>query len=300
MGRRDLFELVLLAAIWGASFLFMKIAVSEFGPIGLIACRVSVAAVFLFAILAAKGAISTLPNKILPFFILGAINTAIPFVLFAYALKTLPVGYGAVINATVPLFGALTATMLGLEKISFQKGVGLAVGFGGVLVLVASKLTAVENGLAIAAGLLAALLYGIAAYYSKKQFAGDNPLVVAAGSLMGATALLIPFTWFAWPTSPISTKAWLYGIALGIVCTGIAYLLYFRLIKHVGPTKAITVTYLIPVFGMLWGFIVLQELITWNMIVGCLVILAGTTMVIRSPHHPPSSTTKVSVASSTT
>ncbi len=291
MGRRDFVELVLLAAIWGASFLFMRIAVPEFGPIALIACRVGVGALFLLAVLAVSGKITNLPQKVLPYFILGAINTAIPFVLFAYAVTTLPAGFGSVINATVPLFGALIATTLSLEKISLQKGIGLAVGFGGVLLLVSAKLTVAADRLAIAAGLLAALLYGIAAYYSKKQFAGENPLFVATGSLVAATVLLIPFTLYAWPLSPISTKAWLYGIALGVVCTAVAYLLYFRLIKNVGPTKAITVTYLIPVFGMLWGYMVLSEEITWNMLAGCLVILAGTTLVVRSPHQQQSTAT---------
>ncbi len=281
MTSRDRFELVLLGAIWGASFLFMRIAVPELGAVVLIELRMVIAAVFLVAILAWRGQLGALRGRALSFTLLGIVNTALPFILFAFATGKLTAGFAAVINATVPLFGAVFAFACLRERLAKAKVLGLLVGFAGVVVLVSGKLELPDDRLAIGAGLAAALSYGIAAHSSKKAFGGVPPLVVSAGSLVAASVVTAPFCVFTWPAEAPSLTSLGCALALGVVCTGAAYLLYFRSIARIGPMRAMTVTYLIPVFAIVWGGVFLGEGFTWPMGVGACVILVGTTLVAR-------------------
>jgi drug/metabolite transporter (DMT)-like permease len=277
---RDLVDLFVLGAIWGASFLFMRIAAPEFGAIPLITARVGIAALFLIVVLARRGGLDELYRNAPRLTFLGAINSAIPFSLFAYAVLSVTAGFASVLNSTAPLFGALVAFVWLRDRPAPARIAGLVVGFAGVLVLVWGRAALARDGggIAVLAGLTAAVLYGIAANYVKKRLSHVDPLVIATGSLIAATGLLAPLAFFAWPHMPPSRTSWISAVLLAVICTGIAYILYFRLLSRVGPSKTLAVTYLIPAFGVLWGYLFLHEPVTTSMIVGCVVILLGTTL----------------------
>jgi drug/metabolite transporter (DMT)-like permease len=277
---RDLLDLIALGAIWGASFLFMRVAVPEFGAVPLIAARVGIAAMFLTLVLAGRGGLRHLYPNAGRLMLLGAVNSAIPFSLFAYAVLSVTAGFASVLNSTAPLFGALVAFVWLRDRPSPTRIAGLIVGFAGVLVLVWGRLSVARDGggLAVLAGLSAAVLYGISANYAKTKLSGVDPFVIATGSLIAATLLLIPLTIANWPDTPPGLTSWVCAVMLGVICTGIAYILYFRLLSRIGPSKTLAVTYLIPAFGVFWGYLLLREPVTSSMIVGCSVILLGTTL----------------------
>jgi drug/metabolite transporter (DMT)-like permease len=285
MKTRDWIELVLLAAVWGASFLFQRIAVPEFGAVALVELRVVIAAVFLLAVLAWRGGLSGLRQAARPLAIAGPLNSGIPFVLFAYSTHYVTAGVAALVNAAVPLFAAVVAYLWLRERLTPARTLGVAVGFAGVLVLVwdkASFASGSGTGWAIAAGLLASACYGVAVNYAKKGLTGVPSLVAATGSMIASTLLLLPLTFFTWPDVTPSLRSWLAVIALGVACTAFAFILYFRLIARIGPTKTTSVTYLIPVFGMVWGLLFLGEPITTSMFVSCGIILLGTALATGS------------------
>jgi drug/metabolite transporter (DMT)-like permease len=280
MRRRDLLDLVLLAALWGASFLFTRIAAPAFGPLALAEVRVGIAAVLLVLLLAWRAGMAPLARHAGRFLLLGAVNTAIPFSLFAYAALTITAGLASILNATAPLFAALVASMWLRERLAPAQWLGMAIGMAGVAFLAVAKTEFAFGGstLAIAAGLLASVSYGVSANVVKRHFSGVQPLAVAAGSQLAAAILLLPFAIACWPTGAIRTADWASAVALGVLCTGLAYLLYFRLIARVGPANAMTVTFLIPAFAMMWGALILGEAVTGTMLLGCAVILAGTAL----------------------
>lgn len=280
MKTRDLIDLLVLGAIWGASFLFMRVAAPEFGAIPLIAARVGIAAAFLIPVLGRRGGLPRLYRSAARLTLLGAMNSAIPFSLFAYAVLSITAGFASVLNATAPLFGALVAFVWLRDRPSPLRIAGLVVGFAGVLVLVWGRLAVRGDGggTAVLAGLSAAVLYGISANYTKKNLSDVDPFVIATGSLIAATVLLLPLAYFYWPDTSPSRVSWVSAALLGVICTGIAYILYFGLLRRIGPAKTLAVTYLIPAFGVLWGHLLLSEPVTPSMVVGCAVILAGTTL----------------------
>lgn len=272
--------MILLAALWGASFLFMRIAAPEFGPLVLVELRVLIAALVLLPVLLIRE--NSLPMfrnwKKLVF--LGVVNSAIPFYLFAFSTLTLTAGYASIINATAPMFAAVIAWLWLSQRLTRWQSAGLLIGIVGVVVLSWPKLSFGIDGaaLAIAAGLLASLCYGIAANYTKKNAGDLSSLTVATGSMIAAAIVLLPGAIAYWPQNEISMNAWMSAVILGVASTGMAYILYFRLIRHVGPAKAITVTYLIPAFAVFWGALVLDETITLIMIVGAVIIMLGTAL----------------------
>lgn len=280
MKRRDVFDLVLLAALWGASFLFTRMAVPAFGALALAELRVAIAAAVLLPLLALRGDFSALRERPARFALLGAFNTAIPFALFAWAVLSITAGMAAILNATAPLFTALVAWIWLRERLNPLQWIGMAIGFAGVLWLTGARVGfAGSSSLwAIGAGLAATFSYGVSASLAKRHFSGVRPLAVAAGSQAAAAALLLPFALAAWPDVMPGARDWSAAIALGVFCTGIAYILYFRLIARVGPATAITVTFLIPAFAMLWGGLFLGETVSAAMLAGCAVILAGTAL----------------------
>lgn len=280
MKTRDLVDLFVLGAIWGASFLFMRVAAPEFGAIPLIFARVGIAAIFLIAVLARRGGLSQLYPNAARLTFLGAVNSAIPFSLFAYAVLFVTAGFASVLNATAPLFGALVAFIWLRERLAPSRSVGLIIGFAGVLVLVWGRVSVAGDGggIAVLAGLSAAVLYGISASYVKKRLSDVDPFVIATGSLIAATVMLFPLAILYWPQTPPGRVSWVSAVLIGVICTGIAYILYFRLLSRIGPSKTLAVTYLIPAFGVLWGHLLLDEPITASMVVGCTVILVGTTL----------------------
>jgi len=280
MKTRDLVDLLVLGAIWGASFLFMRVAAPEFGAVPLITARVGIAAVFLIVVLARRGGLHEIYRNAARLTFLGAINSAIPFTLFAYAVLSVTAGFAAVLNSTAPLFGALVAFVWLRDRPAPTRIAGLIVGFAGVLVLVWGRVSVANDGggFAVLAGLTAAVLYGIAANYVKKRLSHVDSLVIATGSLVAATVLLLPLAVVYWPETAPSTTSWVSAVLLAVICTGIAYILYFRLLSRIGPSKTLAVTYLIPMFGVLWGYLILREPVTASMMVGCAVILLGTTL----------------------
>lgn len=280
MTPKQLFDLVLLAAIWGASFLFMRVGSPEFGPVTLIFFRVGIGAAVLLPVLIWRGQFMAMLKHAGPLFAVGVLNSAIPFTLFAYATLYITAGLAAILNSTTPLFTALVAYLWLHERLETRRAWGLFVGFAGVAILMSGRAALPESGGLLAAGatLLATLCYGISALYTKRRLTGVSALTVSTGSLIGATlAMLLPALWL-WPEAAISLRAWVSVIALGILCTGLAFLLYFRLLANVGPTRAVTVTFMIPLFGMLWGSLLLGEQITLHMVLGGGVILLGTAL----------------------
>jgi len=276
----NLLELLLLAAIWGASFLFMRMATPDLGPVPLIALRVGIAALVLLPIMHSAAARAQFRAKALPLLIVGITSAAVPFCLLAYSTLYVNAGFDSVLNATTPLWTALIA-MLGFQvALGRQQIAGLLIGLSGVVVLVWDKLGAGMAGvpLAVAAALLATVFYGFGVNYSKRHLAGVRPLVVAFGSQFFAALVLLPFAFLFWPQHPIAPATWLPVVALGIVCTGFAFVLYFRLIEHVGAAYGASVTFVIPIFGMLWGALFLGEKVTPMMGVGCLIVLTGTAL----------------------
>ena len=278
--QRDLIDLLLLATLWGGSFLFTRIAVPEFGPIAVAESRTFVAALVLVALMLRKGDLVALRQNWRGLAIVGFANSAIPFSLFAFAMLSISSGLAAILNATSPLFGAVIAFVWLRERLPWMRIAGLAIGFAGVALLVWGKPTfaAGGDGWAIVAALTASLSYGISPTYTKRHLAQVPPLAIATGSQIAAALLLLPLAVALWPTRNPSAGAWFAVIALGIACTGLAYILYFRLIRNIGPTRAIAVTFLIPGFGMLWGALFLGETVTVEMLTGCAVILLGTAL----------------------
>ncbi|MCB1957541.1 MAG: DMT family transporter [Rhodocyclaceae bacterium] len=280
MTRRDGFDLFLLAAIWGASFLFMRVAAPAFGPGPLIELRVGVAALVLLPFLVRHRQLSYLRSHLGPLAFIGLSNSALPFVLYAWALLALPAGFAAVANASAPLWAALVAWLWLHDRLERRAVVGLALGFAGVLVLSWRRLGFDDSGSgwAVLACLAATLSYGIAANYTKRHLTGVPPLAVAGASQLFAALMLLPLALIQWPAHMPGAGPWLAVIVLGVACTGLAYFLYFRLIERVGPARAISVTFLVPLFGMLWGVLFGDESVTANMLAGCAIILAGTAL----------------------
>ncbi|GEJ56291.1 DMT family transporter [Anaeromyxobacter diazotrophicus] len=280
MSPRDAAELLLLAALWGGSFLFMRVAAPELGPVPLIALRVGIAALLLLPVLAWRGGLSQLRGRAWPVIVVGALNSALPFCLLAYATLSVTAGLASILNATSPLWGGLVAHVWLKDRLTRGRALGLVVGFAGVAVLMWGRASFKPGGagLAVVAALAATLSYGVAASYTKRRLTGVNPLAVAAGSQLAAVLLLLPGAAVLWPQHAVSPRAWQAVVALGVLCTAVAYVLYFRLIAHVGPAKAIAVTFLIPPFAMAWGGLFLAEALTARMVAGAAVVLVGTAL----------------------
>ncbi len=281
MRSADIARLTTLAAIWGASYIFMRIAAPVFGAIMTTEIRVLLAAAVLYPWLCLRG--GRLALRETPVYLLiGFIATALPFTLYAYAALSLPVAYMVVLNATSPLFGAVFTRVLLGEALTPGTAAGLLAGVLGVALLVGLGPLPLSRdaGIALVAGTVAAACYALAGVLMHRHRSLD-PTAVATGTSMAAAVMLMPFALVV-PSAPsMTTEATIAVVLLGILCTGIAYLLYFRLLANVGATRALTVTFLIPAFGMLWGALLLGEPITLTMIGGCALILAGVALIVR-------------------
>ena len=280
MGRRDIFDLVTLGLLWGVAFLFMRVAVPEFGAFALIEVRVALAAAILVPLALARGRFPEILAHWKPIAAMGVLHYAIPFCLFAWALLELSAGYASIINASSPLFAGIVARFWIGERLEPGRIAGLVLGIGGVALLVSEKLlaTGAPQVLPIAATVAAAFCYGFAAVFARQRLAGVNPTAVAGGSMAAAAIVLMPFSLWLLPASLPSAGAWGMAAALGVVSTALAFVLYFRLIASAGPSKAITVTFLIPVFAVACGAFFFGETVTPAMVVGGVVIAAGTSL----------------------
>ena len=292
MNLRDTGELLLLAALWGASFLFMRLGATEFGPVALSALRVGGATLVLLPLLAWYGQSAALRRHWRAMAVIGVVNSALPFVLFSVAALAINAGLSSIFNATAPLWGALIAWAWLGDRLTRMRVAGLGLGFAGVLWLAWDKASfrpgehGVSAMVAIVACLAATLCYGFAANYAKRRLADVPPLAVATGSQLAATLVLLLPAWWLWPAATPSSIAWSSVVGLALLCTALAYLLYFRLIAKLGAARAISVAFLLPLFGVLWGALFLGEAVTPAMGIGCAVILLGTAMttgVLRWP-----------------
>lgn len=283
MKSLDLFELFALAAIWGASFLFMRLGAHEFGPLVMAALRVTVASLALIPLLAARQGLGELRREWKPLLVIGLLNSAIPFALFSFAALSITAGLSSILNATTPLWGALIAWAWQRQGLSGWRMLGLALGFAGVLFLAWDKASFKPggSGWALAACLLATFCYGLAANFSKRYTVHIQPMAVATGSQVFAALLLAVPALFYWPEAMPSAKAWMGVLMLGLLCSALAYLLYFRLMSRIGPTNTIAVTFLIPGFAVLWGWLFLGEAFTLRMAFGCAIVLLGTALAVE-------------------
>ena len=293
MKRRDGAELLLLGAVWGASFLFMRMGAADFGPLALAFVRVAGASLLLLPLMAWQGQVATLRQHWRPIAVVGLLNSALPFTLFMAAALVMGTGLMAVFNATAPIWGALVAWLWLGDRMAASRWVGLAIGLAGVVGLVwgQADLRPGQHGISPALGFAAcaaaALLYGVAANYSRKFLKGLPPMALAAGSQLSAAVVLALPAAFAWPAHNPPASAWAAAAALALVCTGLAYVLYFRLIAHTGVTTAISVTFLIPGFAMVWGWLFVAEVPTLRMLIGCAVVLLGTALSTGVLTWPP-------------
>ena len=268
-------QLVCLGAIWGGSFLFLRIASPIVGPLLITDVRVILGAsvLLIYALIAGRKLSTNFSWRDMIF--LSAINCAIPFSLIAFAEIHISTGLGAILNGTASLFAALLNFMIFRERYVWRQYLGIVLGISGVMVLVLGNTTAVstDSKIAIGAVLLAALGYGMGGIYASRRFVNCKPISMAFFQQLTAAVLLFPFA--AWQFKPVmpSMKIVLVVLVLGILCTGIAYILYFSLIRSVGAAKTLTVMYLIPVFGVLWGVIFLDEQLFWSELVGLSIIL---------------------------
>ena len=277
----------------------MRMGALEFGAIATAGLRVAVAALFLLPIMAVKGHMAAFRQHWKLTCLVGLTNSAIPFACFSYALLSITTGLSAILNATVPLFGALVAWLWLKDRPHGARILGLAIGFAGVTMLAWDKASfkpdasGVTTGWAVLAVLLACTCYAISASFTRRYLGGVPALVNAAGSQCGATlGLALPTVWL-WPASTPSTKAWLAIVAVGVVCTGLAYILYFRLIENAGPARALAVTFMVPVFAVLYGVLLLGEVVTpWMVLCGAVIVCGtalSTGLVKPSKSRPPSS-----------
>lgn len=282
MKPKDLIELSLLAAIWGASFLFMRLGAHEFGPVPMATMRVLGASIFLLPLLTFRVGLAELRQHWRPLMVVGLLNGALPFALYAYAALSITAGLSSILNATTPLWGAMVAWVWLGQRLDFSRLCGLALGFAGVVFLAWDQASFKPggSGWAILACLLATLCYGIVANFSKRYLNGLNPLTVATGSQVTASAMLLLPALFTWPERMPSGQAWLSVAMLAVLCSGVAYILYFRLMQRVGPTNTIAVTFLIPVFAVIWGYVFLAEAFTLHMAMGCAIVLLGTALAV--------------------
>ena len=278
-----LVDFVALAFLWGSSFLFMRTGAQAFGPFATAFVRIALGALSLTPLLLWRGELALALTHWRRLGLAGILNSALPFTLYSYALLSISTGLSSILNASTPLFGALIARLWLKEPLPGLRALGLLVGFAGVVALTSRASGGLSglhgsDGLAWVACLLATVCYGLAACYSKKHLQALPSMVSATGSLWAATLVLAPLAVWTWPDQPPAWSAWMSLAIAGVFSTALAYLLYFRLLMRIGPTRSMSVTYLIPVFANLLGVLVLDEVVTAWML-GCGgVILLGTAM----------------------
>jgi drug/metabolite transporter (DMT)-like permease len=273
--------LVALAALWGASFLFIRLCVDELGPVAVADGRLLLAVATLALLLIPAGRLVRPRAPVRRYLLLGAVNAAAPFTLIALAEKRLDASLAAIVNSSTPLFTALVGAAVGDERITRRRGAGLVLGMTGVALVVGLSHEKVDLAFVGAAGcsLLAAVCYAIGSTYAKRALDGEPPNTLAIGQQLAAGMLLLPALALWPPPHPGAAGPLAALVALAVACTALAYLLYFRLLAEVGPTSTLTVTFLVPVFGVLWAALFLGEHVTVGTLAGGVLILASVSLV---------------------
>jgi drug/metabolite transporter (DMT)-like permease len=288
LSAADLARLVVLAACWGLAFVFIRVAVVPLGPVALVELRQLVAGLLLVAYVRALGIAIRPAERWHRYLLLALLNSALPFVLVATAEKALTASFTVILVSTSPLFAALVASFVLKDPLTPRKLAGLALGVAGVALLVGWNPAAAPLPplWAVAAALGAALLYAIAGVYTRVATQDIPPLATAAGTQSGAALLLLPFVAMVPPQAAPTAIEWLSVAALGLFSSALAFILYFQLIRNVGPVKTLTVNFLSPLFGVGGGALLLGERITANMLAGTVAVLAATALVIGARPAP--------------
>ena len=290
MNAINTLRLVGLAAIWGASFLFMRMIAPVLGAVPTAFFRVLLAGIGLFALLLVLGVKLDFHGKFKHTLLLGLINSGIPSVMFSLAALVLPAGYSAISNATTPLMGALIGALFFAEKMNLNKAAGVLLGLFGVMLL--TRTGPLAFSLELLWGALACLLattcYGFSSFLARRwldQQGGLDSRLATFGSMLGATLLLLPLFAYSVTTQPPASwggvKEWLALLALGLICTAFAFALYFQLISQIGPLKSMAVTFLIPPFGVFWGVLLLNEPLSWSYLYGGSLIVLALYLVLK-------------------
>jgi drug/metabolite transporter (DMT)-like permease len=281
----DLAALLALAAIWGGSFIFMRFLSPILGPVTTTGARVLIAGLVLWALYAATGFKLQWRRNWKRYLVLGVLNSGLPFLLYSFAALHIPASLSVVLNSLAPMFGAVFSAVWLAEPLTLRKLAGLALGIMGVaLVSSLDRVSGSPLALAgVAACVLATICYGLSAVYIRKRAMDVKPRALAGGSQLLAGVLFLPLAAALPPRAVPSVQVIAVTVAFAVLCSAVAYLLYYRLVARVGPTRALTVTLLMPAFGMLWGLLILGERITWMRVLGAAVIVAGTYLVAFPP-----------------
>jgi drug/metabolite transporter (DMT)-like permease len=282
MNRAGLIRLILLSMIWGGSFLLLRVAAPEFGPFPLIFVRVAAAALVLLPILSVRENRESFRRVWGKIGVVGILNSSVPFSLLAFSTLRLEAGFTSLINATTPIFAAVVGAVWFGARLRRINILGLCVALAGVALLSWDRMEFKEGGAgwAVVAALLAALSYGVSANLSKRWLKGLNPRMVAAGNMTLAGISMAPLGLIFWPEEAPSATTWACALALAVVCTAGAYLLFFRLLEDAGALGATSVTFLIPVFAVIWGVWLLDERLDARLFAGMAVTLFGTALTI--------------------
>lgn len=270
-------QLIILGAIWGGSFLFLRIAVNDFGAIPLVEVRLALGSLLLLPFLLrdrAKFSLRRWPMMAL----IGALNSALPFLLFAWAAERAPAGVGAIANGMTALCAALMGFLFFHEKLAPRQSIALVTGFAGIIVLASGKMAGMSVGWASIAGAVASLMYGLGIHMARRHLQGLPAAALASVTLGSGALLAAPFAIATWPTHAVPMKSWLSAAALGVLCTGIAFVMYYRLIEKIGANRTSIVTYLIPPFGVAWGWLFLKEPVTATMAIACAMVLGSVAL----------------------
>jgi drug/metabolite transporter (DMT)-like permease len=281
MGGRDLGALLLLSALWGASFIFIRVAVAGLGPFVLVELRVGLAAAGLALSAALLRRLPKLRVRWRQFALLGLVNVAIPFSLISAAEINLTASLAAILNSTTVMFTAIVAAVWMGDALTTRKVFGVVLGIIGVTVLVGWDPMAVDWAVILSVGamLVASLGYALGSVYAKRTFVGSSPLAIATGQLTAASLLMLPLAAVSVPDERPSTIVVLSVLGLALPSTALAYMLYFRLISNVGPTSTSTVTLLVPLFGLVFGVLLLDEPVGLGTLAGLILILSSVTLI---------------------
>lgn len=280
MQRRDVGDLLLLSLLWGAAYLFMRAAVPAFGPAPMIALRLAIAVAVLLPLLAWRGGLGQLRAHPGPLLLQAVVFTALPFLMLGWAAQHLTAGLLSVLNATAPLFAALLAHVVFHERLGGWRIAGLALGFGGVALLTAGSVSfrSAQGLLAVGGVLLVSAMWAVGANYTRRRLGGMDSLALTVGSLALASLALAPLAAATWPATPPPLRAWLEMAFLGVASSGLGFLLYYRLLRRIGPVRAMSVTFLNPVVALIAGALYLGETVSLQTLAGAAVVLLGTAL----------------------
>ena len=294
MSLADLAKLVFLSAIWGGSFIFLRVAVPETGPLLTATLRTTLAGVALMAYASATGVQMHWRANLKPYVVVGLFAAAIPFTCFSFAALYLPAAHSAVLNSTAPLFGAVFSILWLAERLTLSRLAGLVLGILGVAILVGAGTVELNPStlVAVAACLTAAACYALSSIIVKKtgKPGGIHPIAMATGSLVLGGLMMLPTVPFSLPPAMPSTLALVCVGAMSLLSSGLAQALFIPLIVKVGPTRAMSVSFLIPLFSMLWGVIFLDEAIGMATLAGGIVVLTAMGLVLAPSRSAPAAT----------